>query len=263
MGTSSNRVDADNRLAAAIEEIRIERRRTADELEALQSFEDEVRSIPSEETGFDDGLPVAVATATAEPTTGLRRVQEAYESTLMSVPHYLEEYDDTYIESLASEFSPEIASALTDATGFNDRCKQSVLSAVSNAQSARESLIDVVDRERESVREAKAEIDPLLEECRELGSVQFNQEDFGTLDAYRSRLQVIATKCRNRSDQRQDAIFDQRRIQKLPTDVPDVTVYFYQNLDIDYPVMSLIAEVMVAVTECRRRIERAMTYCHA
>jgi hypothetical protein len=181
----------------------------------------------------------------------------------MSVPHYAEEYDDTYIESLVGEFSLEIAAALNDGTEFDDRCKRAVLSAVSNAQSTRESLLDAIDHEDDSLREAETKLRPIIEECDKLRSVQFDQEGFGALDAYRTRLETIAEKCRTLSNRRQDAIFSQRRLQRLPADVPDVTVYFYQSLDVDYPVMSLIAEVLEAVTEHRSRIERAITSCHA
>lgn len=263
MDTASDRIDVNGRLEAAIEELQIERRRTADELEALETFEKQVRTIPSEEPGINSRQPIALTATTAEPSAGLRQVRKVYESTLMSVPHYFEEYDDTYVESLVEEFSPDIASALTDGTTFNTQCKQTVLSAISESQSSRQALLDVTDRERESIRNARTELEPLFEECEEMRSLQFKTKGFGALDAYRARLQVMIDNCQELSDRRQKAIFNHRRIQKLPADVPDITVYFYQTLDVDYPVMSLVAELLDTITECERRIERAMTRCHA
>jgi hypothetical protein len=246
MDVSSTRTDFDTRLAAAIEELWRERRRTADELEALQAFEDRVRTMTPEEQSFNERQPVGVTAAAARPATGLKKVRDAYESTVMSVPHYLEEYDDSYVESLIGEFSPEIASALTGGTEFNSRCKRALLSAVSNAQTARESLLEAIREEYEEFR-----------------SLQFNEKQFGTLDAYRARLNVVTQQCEELSERRQAAIFDQRRIQRLPADVPDVTVYFYQSLDVDYPVMSLVAELVDTIADLKNRVERAMTYCHA
>jgi hypothetical protein len=263
MDVSSTRTDFDTRLAAAIEELWRERRRTADELEALQAFEDRVRTMTPEEQSFNERQPVGVTAAAARPATGLKKVRDAYESTVMSVPHYLEEYDDSYVESLIGEFSPEIASALTGGTEFNSRCKRALLSAVSNAQTARESLLEAIDRERESVHESKADLERLREEYEEFRSLQFNEKQFGTLDAYRARLNVVTQQCEELSERRQAAIFDQRRIQRLPADVPDVTVYFYQSLDVDYPVMSLVAELVDTIADLKNRVERAMTYCHA
>ena len=260
METRSNRRGDDGRLAAAVDELRLERRRTADELEALREFEDRVRAIPSEQNAFGDRRFAGVAT-TVE-TTGLDRVREAYKATLMSAPHYLEEYDDSYVESLAEEFSADLASALTDGTEFNERCKQTLLSSISNSQSARESLLGVIDRERESVLQAEGDLASLSAECAEIRSIRFERKQFGTLDAYRARLGVMADKCERVSDRRQDAIFDQRRIRWLPSDVTDVTMYFYRDLDVDYPVISAVADLSDSIQEVRRRVERAMAFCN-
>lgn len=263
MATPVNRTDRDGRLAAAVAELERERRRTTDELEALGAFEDRVRAIPSEQDAFEGRQLVSVVTASAETTTGLERVQEAYESTLLSVPHYLEEYDDTYAESLAGEFSPEIAAALTDGTEFNSRCKQTLLSAVSSARSSRELLLEVIDRERDSIRETRADIQSLIEECEELKSVRFGEESFGALEAYRARFDVLADTCETLSERRQDAIFSQRHVQRLPTDVPDVTLYFYQDLDVNYPVMSLVAELLDVIAGLRRQLDRELIHGRA
>ncbi|CCQ36961.1 uncharacterized protein Nmlp_2810 [Natronomonas moolapensis 8.8.11] len=257
------RADIDDRLAAAASELRCERRRIADELEALEAFADRVRSIPTERHTPQDRQPVGVATEAPSTATGLRQVREAYESTLMSVPHYVEEYDDTYVESLAEEFSPDIASALTDGAAFNGRCKRTLLSAVETSRSARDSLVDVVDRERQSVLDAKSELEELAAECADLDATEFGGMRFGTLDAYRSRLRVMEENCEALSARRQDAIFDQRRIQRLPAEVPDVTVYFYQDLDADYPVMSVVAELLDTIAAQRRRVEREMSRCRS
>ena len=262
MDTRSNRRGDESRLAAAIAELRRERRRTTDELEAFRAFEDQVRMIPSENSEFERRCVVGSA-ATTVGSTGLERVREAYESTLMSVPHYLEEYDDSYVESLAEEFSPDLASALTDGTEFNEQCKRMLLSAVSSAQTARDSLIDVIDRERKSVLEAESDLASLSAECAELRSIRFERKQFGTLDAYRARLGVMTDKCERVSERRQDAIFDQRRIRWLPSDVTDVTTYLYSDLDFDYPVISVVAELLDLIEELLRRIERAIAFCDA
>jgi hypothetical protein len=260
MANSSIPIDTDQRLTVAIEELRCERRRTVDEYDALGEFADRVRSIPIEEPVPTNRRTVG-GTVTTTEQTGLERVREAYQSTLMSVSHYREEYDDTYAESLAGEFSPELAAALTDESGFTRQRKQTLLSAVSDARSARDSLLDVIDREHDSLLEATADLVPLAEEFEELRTVRFHEESFGALDAYRTRLRAMVERCEAISHRRQEAIFDQRRIQWLPTDVPDVTVYFYQDLDVKYPVMAIVAELLEAIAERKRRVERAMTRC--
>ena len=263
MDAALTRADVEERSNEAVSALRRERRRITDELEALEAFADRVRSIPTERHTPRNRTPVGVATEASGTTTGLGGVRDAYESTLMSVPHYVEEYDETYVESLAEEFSPDIASALTDGTAFDDRCKRALLSAVETSRSARDSLVDVVDRERKSVLDATSELGDLAAECAELDDLEFGEMRFGTLDAHRARLRVMEDNCEALSARRQDAIFDQRRLHRLPADVPDVTVYFYQDLEADYPVMSLVAALLDAVAARRRRVEREMSRCRA
>jgi predicted nucleic acid-binding Zn-ribbon protein len=260
MRASANRIESRDRLKAAVDELERERRRTTDELEALHAFEDQIRGISLEQSGVEGQQSVPVATTVSKTATGLQRVREAYESTLMSVPHYIEEYDDTYAESLAGEFSPEIAAALTDGTEFHGRCKRALLSAISNTQSSRELLLEAIDRERDSVREARTEIQSLIEECEELESVNLEEASFGALEAYRARFDALSDTCSTLSERRQDAIFNQRRIQRLPTDVPDVTLYFYQDLDVNYPVMSFIAELLDLISALRQQVDRELIH---
>lgn len=250
------------RLDAARTALRRERRRTADELEALNTFEDHVRSIdPSTAPRNGPGRTVVSGMSTA--TGGLERVRDAYESTVMSVPHYTEEYDDTYYRSLKEEFAPDIAVALTDGAAFNEQCKRAVLSAVRGSREARESLIEGIDAERESIDDAFETLIPVADELGELSTISFHKRSFGALDAYRSRIEVLEGKCESVSDRRQETVFEQRRTRWLPKEPPDIAQYFYQGLEVDYPVMSSIADLVEAISSLRRRIERAMTFCHA
>jgi len=248
-------------LAAARTALRRERQRTADELEAVKSFKHRLEKINTASISYRSG-PNQVGFTDASTATGdLDRVREAYESTVMSVPHYSEEYDDTYRESLAEEFSHDIAVALTDRTVFNERCKQATLSAVTASISARESLIEDIDAERESIDDTAETLVPLAEELDELRSVSFRNCSFGALDAYRSRLEVLENTCEAVSEQRQMTIFETRRTQCISMEVGDIVQYFYQDLKVGYPVISSIVDLIAVIVELRHRVERAMTVC--
>ena len=130
--------DVEDRLDRAATALRRERRRTADELEALGAFAERVREIEAK-TAVAEGNAVTAIGLEAGRTDGLDAVREAYEATVMSVPHYGQEYDDGYPESLRAEFSPDLAAALTDGTRFNARCKRAVLSVSAAARSGENS----------------------------------------------------------------------------------------------------------------------------
>lgn len=261
MNVSASVTAVSERMDAAEAELRRERRRTADELEALKAFEDRIRSIEPTTPPRTRNDRVIVP-GLSPPAVGLDRVRNVYEATVMSVPHYVEEYDDTYRESLEEEFAPDLAFALTDGSRFDDRCKRAVLSSIDESKTARESLLQEVDAERESIEDAAAALSPIAEELDELATVQFRDRSFGALDAYRSRLNVLERNCEAISDRRQETVFEQRRTRWLPNEISDIARYFYQRASFNYPVMSAVALLVEAICERRSRIERAMTYCH-
>jgi hypothetical protein len=261
--TSTQGVEAERRLADARTELERERRRVTDEVDALKRFEDTVRSLDTEDLRGRDGPALAVATVDdAESSEALASVREAYESTVMAVPHYDEEYDDTYRESLAAEFDAHVAVALTDGT-FDERCKTALLSAVSEATTARRSLLAAIDEEADSLAAATDDLTAVAESLESLSERPFAEESFGGLDAYRARLGQLEATCEDVLERRQRSVFDQRRAAWLPTGAPDVANYLYQPLEDDYPVMAVIADLLEHTRALRARVERAMTHCNA
>ena len=250
----------EGRLARAATALRRERRRTADELKALRAFEERVQDIEPETT-VSQGGTVARASVVAGPTDGLDAVREAYEETVMSVPHYDEEYGDGYVESVRAEFSPDLAAALIDGTRFNTRRKQAVLSSSSASQSARASLLETLSSEADSLEDATESLAPLAEELAEFSARSLSEAPFGTFDAYRARLAVLEETCESVADGRQSTLFEQRRTTGLPADAPDVPQYVYQGLGFDYPVMAVVADLSAAIERIRADVEAAMGRC--
>ena len=250
------------RLDAAQTALTRERRRTTDELEALERFESRVQTIETISITQKRESHRTVLTH-APSDKGLDRVREAYEETVMTVPHYSDEYDDTYRQSLTAEFSPDVATALTDGTVFNDQCKQTTLAAVVQSIAVRESMLDGIDDEQDSIDSAADTLLPVIEELTRLRSDSFQMCRFGTLDAYRNRLTVLENKCETLSDQRQQKVFETRRARWIADNVPDIAQYFYLELDVDYPVMSSIADIVEAINKIRNEIEREMAFYDA
>ena len=110
-GSESSAVS--EQLAAAQTELKRERRRTADELEALKDFKHRLQKVKTASISHRLNPNQMVFTDTPATTGGLDQVREAYESTVMSVPHYSEDYDDTYRQSRTPQlhFSKLITSA--------------------------------------------------------------------------------------------------------------------------------------------------------
>ena len=274
MGTSEPVDDADPadvaddcvtplcRLRRAHEVVRVERRRTADERAAFTAFRSRVDAIPATAAARTTSQPIGT-----QPTIGhgaprmgteLLAVRDAYQSTVMSVPHYEEEYNDTYAASLAAEFGPELAAALTRESVFHEHVRQSVLEQTTVAIETRDEFETVLDREQESVRAAVDELHSLDESVESLGETAVEQQDFGALDAHRARLEVLERRCDEVATNRQEERAATERSMHFDGETDDVQTYLYQDLPVTYPVLAAVAAVGRQIGAVRRDVERAI-----
>jgi len=305
--TATHADEGSDPIRAARSALRVERRRVVDEREAFRAFRGRVSSIPDESGRTDpaDGAGIGGPGSTRAPgSTGggfggatddgagggaigggaatpagsrLVAVRDAYQSTVMSVPHYETEYDDTYERSVAAEFGPELAYALTRTNCFHEEYKRSLLSAVETAVQEREAFLDALESEIESVERARSRLDPIRTEIAAIeeelgvgaesetdgvrrkndGADETDGEDFGALDACRTRTEALREDCDRVAARRQRVLADHERRLALGEDL-DLPAYCYQGLDVTYPVLAAVAAVGDRLDTLRRRIESEM-----
>ncbi|RLM63800.1 hypothetical protein DVK05_12855 [Halorubrum sp. Atlit-8R] len=270
-------------IRAARAALRVERRRTVDEREALRAFRGRVSSVPTEDGNATAAGPAAMdptrgaggaiggaaggpdggAGGAASPGSSLVAVRDAYRATVMSVPHYEAEYDDTYERSVAAEFGPEIAYALTRTDSFHEAYKRSLLSAVETAVQEREAFLDALESEVESVERAGSRLDPVRSEVAAIddelgdGDAAAAAAGFGALDACRTRTEALVEDCDRIAARRQRVLADHERRLAIGDDI-DFAAYCYQDLDASYPVLAAVGTVGDRLERLRDRIERAM-----
>ena len=281
--TATHAGEGSDPIRAARAALRVERRRVVDEREALRAFRGRVSSIPDESGSADPSDPGAVdgvggagvgirgtmagpegaAPGAASPGSPLVAVRDAYRATVMSVPHYEAEYDDTYERSVAEEFGPELAYALTRTDSFHEAYKRSLLSAVETAVQEREAFLDAVESEIESVERAGSRLDPIRSEIEavddELGGDEAAAASvgFGALDACRTRTEALVEDCDRVAARRQRVLADHERRLAIGDEI-DFATYCYQDLDVSYPVLAAVGTVGDRLERLRDRIERAM-----
>lgn len=246
---------AEPALSEARDALRVERRRVVDEREAFEAFRARVRRVPTA-TASATQPPLRYGSASAG--RGLVAVRDAYLETVMSVPHYDEEYDDTYERSLEAEFGPDLTLALTRESTLHGRYKRALLSKVETAIEERESFLEHVETEAASIDRATATLSPIVEEIETISRSSFSADDFGTLDAYRARTHVLEENCDGVANRRQREIGDAERSLRTDDSLPDLPTYLYQELPVTYPVLSAVGTVGDRIESLRRDVERAM-----
>ncbi|SFH47815.1 hypothetical protein SAMN04488066_10577 [Halorubrum aquaticum] len=268
---------AESLLCAARDALRVERRRTVDEREAFEAFRSRVRGISAEATATTGAGPAAeagtVTAAAPDPSRlrgttgttgpGLVAIRNAYEETVMSVPHYDEEYNDTYERSLAEEFGPELALALTREPTLHERYRSSLLAKTTEAIRRRDELVGIVESESSSVSRAREDLSPIVEEVETVSRREFEAERFGALDAYRARLNVLAGTCDEIAARRQEERIDGERSANVAGIVSDVQAYLYRELPVTYPVLAAVAAVGGRIESVRLDVERAMIHAES
>lgn len=234
-----------------------ERRRCTDERAAFRSFCTAVADVqPSASAGSSAG-PLAVKTVGRTPTSpSLSAVRRAYERTVMDVPHYEEEYGDTYEESLRAEFGDEIAAAVTSASAFSPELRRAVVAAGESAARERQQFLDLLDEEFESLDAVEDGVERTVEELSSLDDRPLSARPFGELVALRSDVRALREELDELARERQRTLAAHRRT--LSDLVPRVTEYLYHDVDCSHPGLDALASVRRLVETALSRVDRTV-----
>jgi|APHM01.1.fsa_nt_gi hypothetical protein len=259
MAHPATSADIVNMLSTAQATARIERRRTNDEKEAFSSFRSTVAdidpngSIRAGRTQANTPGETALIGGQAAPDSRLHAIRSGYESTVMSVPHYETEYNDTYPVSVAGELGPTVASALVQQTEFHTESKQRLLEMVAIAIDVRERFLSQLDRECDSLERAVETLPSILEEVNSLADERLQTAEFGALEAFRTRMTTLADQCESTAQRRQRVINSH---ETLHLDDIDLPTYLYQELSVSYPVLAGVGQLLNQLESLKRRVDR-------
>jgi hypothetical protein len=248
-----------DRLDAARDRLRAERRRVVDEREAFEAFRRRTAEVAPATGPAAGSREVPVGHPASGPVgssdAGATAVRDAYVATVMSVPHYDEEYGEPYRESVEIEFGPELAAALD--AGFDARTKRATLAATDRGIDDRERLLAALDEEADSLADARAAIERALEDLADLRA-EAETARYGTLDAVRVQLARLADDCDAAAADRQAHVREHHDQLGLPDEYPSIQRYLYADLDAAHPALATLAEVADLVRRERERVERRL-----
>lgn len=249
--------DSVDGLVAAKRSVRRERRRILAEARAFETFLDAVRDVPVETPSTAVGGQLLVESDAAR--SGTSAVRRAYEDAVMGVSHYADDYDDTYPESLAAEFGPDVATALLEGA-FTDPCKCALLAAASDARDQRTRFLDDLDEERRSLESAERTIRQIATGLESLDASTPPRDSLDVRSAARSTLGTMERRCRSLATDRQDAIQEHAFAGGWHADTGHIQEYLYADLEVTYPVLATVAETLPRIERRRERYERALAH---
>jgi hypothetical protein len=246
-------------IRSAEEAIQLEQRRITAEIEAYQQFSKKVATIST--TTTPQPTPVTqygTVDCTVNPETGL--IEEFFEETVMSVPHYEEDYDESFKEHISAEFTPEVALLLKDSNQMAKQYTSILESYIHTAISERKNLCKTLETEYNSVDDLGSQVCELSQEVIEVSQRNFNTMDFGALEAHWRRLETITTKCDKIAADRQQLIDSPTRAAGHSNSDICLNRYLYEDLTCEYPVLKTIGILGGRIRTTQTQIRRIISF---
>lgn len=257
--------DADRRTEAEppapIERARAAARRERAVLVAERDAFDRFRALVAELNATTGTAPRATALGGAAageaPAAVLDRVREAYERTVMAVPHYDAEYGDDYRQSVVAEFGSEVAAALAGGRTFTRRVRGAVAAAAAEARRERADLLSVLEDEVASLDAAATALSEVDERLERLGGRSLDGYGFEDLRRLHDRLGDLRADLDAVAHERQSRFCAYRRA--IGGDSRLLPRYLYEQEPFTFPVLAAVADRGTALSIARRRVRLALT----
>ena len=188
----------------------------------------------------------------------LERVRNAYRETIMSVPHYDEDYGDSLPESLAEEFGPEIATAILTSDQLTPHLQNQLIGATHHVRESRHALLQGLENEHSALKTADENLTRLGADLDDVFSAQsfhaWPDEDLATA---RDCLHTRQQECDEFAADRQATLREQRIPGTHHVD-HEFAQYLYESLSVTYPVLTDIASLAETLHNAQQGVERAL-----
>ena len=244
-------------IESAKETVQIEQRRVTDEIEAYEQFATKLTTMsktsPSHATSgaFDSTTEAGLIPETSS-------IKNLFEETVMSVPHYEEDYDESFTEHIAAEFTPEIALLLNETDWLTEQHTSVLDSYIHTAITERKDLAQTLEVEYDSVDHLGSQVHKRSQQVLEISHREFNCMDFGALEAHWRRLETITTKCDSIAADRLELIDSPTRAVGRSNSDISLNSYLYEDLAYDYPILATIGILGSCIYALQTQIERLM-----
>ena len=200
---------------------------------------------------------IGTSEATASGTQ-IKQVRNAYRETVMSVPHYEADYDQSFDDHLAAEFSPELASALATTDSLTPPVQETLLTASQQATEGRTTLLSALNREDDNLQHARDTLDEMNTTLTEMNQRPITAWATNEIISTYERLSEFETQCDELAAERQTELHSQRIPGPNHAD-EELNEFLYESLPVTYPVLVDLAEFNSLLHTARQHLEQALT----
>lgn len=244
------------RLRDAREAVATERTRTTAERDAFDRFKRRTVRLepdaprPPEPPSAGGGVLATAGGSTAD-SDSLDDAREAYVETVMSTPHYEEEYDETFAESLAAEFGDGVAGVMVGGGTLTPQLRARLVDSAERAREEREELLADLDREEAGIDAASDTLAPAVEAAEDVTEADLDYASYTDLVADYERLEWHEERVEALLRDRQATVHDRE------AERPHWYEYLYGELRSSYPVVGAATEALSELAAGRDAIASA------
>lgn len=234
--------------------------RTRSERDAFEAFVRRVGAIdlPAIQV-HDGGLGVAPLSQAHDGVQQVERVKDVYRNTIMDVPHYEEEYDETLREHMAAEFSEDIATAICDGGTLTPQLQQALVHHGREARDEREALLEALDEEVDSLSAATPAIRDLDASLAAFSERRLRRLSFDELTGAYRELHELRGRVRELVEERQRTLHEGVHLGRRLDDASHFYAYLYHPLDVTYPVLADGTTLVDEIERARSRVVQAIS----
>lgn len=234
---------------AALDSVRRERREVKRECQAFQGFRQRVQAIETQTPRFEQPV-VGVKRDLASAEDSIREtIEPEYRDTVMAVDHYDDVYADSFSTSISAEFGADVLVLLSEATAFSLVIKQRLLEAAQQCIDSRRAFLETLQDEYATLKDARSTVQKIREVIKEFDSTAVQGFTDTELSDRYDTLHKLSDECESWIQQRQEEIHARWVERSADVDAdPDLCSYFYEELEVDYPVLATFADIMETIS---------------
>lgn len=249
-----------------------ERRRLIDEQNAFSEFCRRIRSTtPTAGENISNyseyGVVGARTTRFNTQSQGLDKIEQAYRETVMSVPHFDDDYGDSFMENIEAELGSQITTVLDGGNHtLTAQLQQSLVLQTKQAIERRRNLVSMLDAELSELKDAKIRLKHLEKQREQLNTALHSTVEHHEQNVESENLKAYAeqwSEYEELKDQCEELLMDrQATIQNQSPQASDrfdvFYEYLYEPMQTDYPVLTATLSLIDWIEQdCRVIIDRA------
>lgn len=242
------------RIPEALSTVQEERERTAAEEAAFEGFSERVAALNT--TELKPATPTAGTTLTSsetETTAQLEDIRAAYRNTVMAVPHYEEEYDESLTENIAAEFGADFAGLVDGDNILTPNLQQALVRASHAAKQERASFLKSLDWEHNTLTDARRRLRNVSESTERLATTPLDRCRFNKLLRVEHRLQNLKSDCEEILQDRQRHLQNRSYRNGL-----QLQAYLYLSRPWTFPVFNDALDCLSRLREIEDRVVQSV-----